>query len=73
MPNMDGYEATAKLRSLGYHKPVVALTAHAMQGELQRCLLAGCDAYLTKPVKMRDLVEMISEKVNQNQRDALNN
>jgi len=57
MPEMDGYEATEGLRAAGYSHPIVALTAHAMAGDSQRCLQAGCDAYLSKPVSKTLLIE----------------
>ena len=60
MPVMDGYEATAQLRALGCRTPIVALTAHSMAGDMEKCLRAGCNSYLAKPVSYDSLVGMLS-------------
>jgi len=59
MPVMDGYQATRRLRAAGYHGAIVALTAHAMSHDEQKCRAAGCDDYLSKPVKAEKLLRMV--------------
>jgi CheY-like chemotaxis protein/HPt (histidine-containing phosphotransfer) domain-containing protein len=59
MPQMDGYEAATVLRRQGYRGPIVALTADTLGGDQQRCLQAGCDDYLAKPVQPADLLGLL--------------
>jgi two-component system sensor histidine kinase/response regulator len=64
MPEMDGLEATAAIRAKekisGNHLAVVAMTAHAMVGDRERCLAAGMDDYLTKPIRPDELTSLLA-------------
>ena len=61
MPVMDGYTATRRLREQGYRGPIIAVTAHASASDRQKCLDAGCDEYLSKPLDYRDLLRMVAK------------
>ena len=64
MPEIDGLEATSMIRAreerTAEHIPIIALTAHAMKGDQERCLATGMDAYLSKPIDARQLIELVS-------------
>ena len=65
MPEMDGYEATSRIRlseqGSGKRLPIVAMTANAMQGDREKCLGAGMDDYIAKPIRRESIVEMLQK------------
>jgi two-component system sensor histidine kinase/response regulator len=74
MPDMDGFEATAAIRKrespTGKHQPIIALTAHAMKGDQERCLAAGMDGYLSKPIRPQELDAILEKYLVSRERTA---
>ena len=74
MPEMDGLEATALIRAreqqTGGHLPILAMTAHALKGDRQRCLDAGMDGYVAKPIRAEELFDTIETMFSDRQRAA---
>jgi CheY-like chemotaxis protein len=65
MPDMDGFQATAAIRARekqsGTHIPIIAITGYAMKGDKQRCLDAGMDSYISKPLRSKELFEVVEQ------------
>ena len=71
LPRMSGLEVTRKLREnpAFSHTPIIGVTAHAMKGDREKVLEAGCDAYLSKPINTRELPGVIAEMLSPRQKD----
>ncbi len=64
MPEMDGFEATQAIRAWekeGQHLPIIAMTAHALKGDMERCLQAGMDDYLSKPINSKNMIKTLDQ------------
>ena len=74
MPEMNGFDATAAIRlddrARGRHTRIVAMTAHAMQGDRERCLDAGMDGYLSKPIRLEELRRVLAGRLSPEPRET---
>ena len=68
MPVMDGYTAAQAIKTRGYTKPIIALTAYAMRGDEERCLASGCSGYLTKPLDINKFFSTVAKALQQSQK-----
>lgn len=64
LPVIDGYTATRELKKINNLIPIIAQTAHVMSGEREKCIEAGCDGYLAKPIRLQILMETLSKFLN---------
>jgi signal transduction histidine kinase/DNA-binding response OmpR family regulator len=63
MPELDGYGAASKLRATGFKGPIIALTAHAMADDREKCIRSGCSDYLSKPVDRARLIQVVAQSL----------
>lgn len=64
LPIIDGYTATRELKKINSSIPIIAQTAHVMSGEREKCMEAGCDDYLSKPIRLQILMDTLSKFLN---------
>ena len=71
MPELDGFETTVAIRAkeelTGAHIPIVAMTAHALKGDQERCMASGMDGYLSKPIPVEELLAIVEDQLVQSQ------
>ncbi len=65
LPVMDGYTATREIKKIDSEVPIIAQTAQVMSGEREKCLEAGCDDYLAKPIRLQVLIDTLSKYLNE--------